>query len=72
MTMARTERLGLSREEAKEEADRQTASLAGLALVLFLVVAGLYVVHQLAIKAAVEDCLLAQRANCDAVLSASR
>ena len=72
MTMARTGRLGPSRDEAKQEADRQTASLAALALVLFLVVTGLYVVHQLTIKAAVEDCLLAQRANCDSELSATR
>ncbi len=37
-------------------ADRQTGSLAGLAVALFLVLASLYVLHRLAAKAAIEDC----------------
>jgi hypothetical protein len=70
--MARIRRLGLNRDEEQEEADRQTAGLAGLAVVLFLVVAGLYVVQQLATKAAVEDCLMAMHSNCDLLVSRSR
>ncbi len=66
--MARTHRLVFSRDEAQAAADRQTASLAGLAVALCLVVASLVVLHQLAAKAAVEDCLLANNANCDAIV----
>ena len=45
-----------------------TSSLAGLALVLLVVVAGLFLIQQLQDKAALEDCLMAQRLNCDAAL----
>lgn len=56
--------------EDEDGADRQTASLAALALLLLLVVLGLFLVRTLASKAAVEDCLMAGRQNCDAVLRA--
>lgn len=62
----------MNRDEAQEEADRQSLSLAGLAVTLALVVMGLYVIHQLATAAAVEDCLLAHRTNCDTILSHDR
>ncbi len=67
--MARIQRLPLSADEEQEIADRKTASLAGLTLTLFVVVAGLYVLHQLAAKTAVEDCLLAGRSNCDLIVA---
>lgn len=67
--MAQTHRLVFSGDDAQEVTDRQTASLAGLAVVLFLVVIGLYLVHQLGIKATIEDCLLADHANCDVLLA---
>jgi hypothetical protein len=70
--MDRIRGLGFDRDEEQEEADRQSGSLAGLAVTLFLVVSSLYVIHQLATKAAVEDCLLAGRANCDIILSRAR
>ncbi len=54
-----------TREAEQEEANRVTASLAGLAMALFLVVAGLYLVQQLRDKALIEDCLLSGRINCD-------
>ncbi len=56
-------------DEDRAGANRQTASLAALALVLFLVVLGLFLVRTLAAECAVEDCLLAGRRNCDAVLA---
>ena len=59
----------LSPEAEKAEADRLTTSLAGLALALFLVVVGLFLVHQLRDKAQVEDCLLSGRTNCDQLVS---
>jgi hypothetical protein len=61
----------LSEDEAQEEADRQTASLAGVAITLLLLVFGLYLVHELHAKAEVEDCLLAGRTNCDILLPAA-
>lgn len=59
----------VSDEEAEEEANRQTASLAGVAITLLLLVLGVYLVHQLQAKAAIEDCLLSGRTNCDVLLS---
>ncbi len=59
----------LNEDEAQEEANRQTASLAGVAITLLLLVLGVFLVHQLHAKAEVEDCLLAGRSNCDTLLS---
>jgi hypothetical protein len=50
--------------ESDEEADRQTASLAAVAVTLLLIVLGLFLVHELRAKALLEDCLLAGRTNC--------
>ena len=69
--MPRIARL-LFTEDDEEGADRQTASLAGLAFALFLVVIGLFLVRTLHAKCVVEDCLLAGRSNCDAVLASTR
>ncbi len=63
--MARTRNPGFAGVEEREEADRQTASLAGLAVALFLVVVSLFLVLALERKTAVEDCLLASGSNCD-------
>ncbi len=52
-------------EQDDEAADRQTASLAGVAITLLLLVVGLSLVHQLQAKAAIEDCLMAGRMQCD-------
>jgi hypothetical protein len=57
-------------EREQEEANRQTASLAGMALALAFVVIGVFLIHELHAKATVEDCLLAARLNCDAVAAA--
>lgn len=54
--------------EDQVAADRQTASLAGVAVTLLLLVVGLFLVHELHNKAMIEDCLLSGRSNCDAVL----
>lgn len=51
-------------EEEWRDADRQTASLAGLAVALLVVVIGLFLVHRLHREGMVEDCLLTGRANC--------
>jgi hypothetical protein len=52
-------------EEDEEADNRQTASLAGVAITLLLLVAGLFLVHELHAKAVVEDCLMAGRMQCD-------
>jgi hypothetical protein len=52
-------------EEDEEAANRQTVSLAGVAITVLLVVLGLFLVRQLQTKAAIEDCLLAGRMQCD-------
>jgi hypothetical protein len=46
------------RQRVEEDADRQTASLAALALILFLITLGLFLVRELHAKSALEDCLL--------------
>ena len=58
-------------ETDDEAADRQTASLAGVAVTLLLLVVGLFLVRELHAKASIEDCLLAGRSNCDRVAAAS-
>jgi len=55
--------------EDQEDADRQTASLAGVAVTLALLAIGLFLVRELQFKSAVEDCLLSGRSNCDVVLT---
>jgi len=48
-----------------EAANRQTASLAGVAITLLLLTVGLFLVHELHAKAVIEDCLMAGRIQCD-------
>jgi hypothetical protein len=60
------------RDDDQDGADRQTASLAGLAVALLLVVIGLFLVRELQAKAAIEDCLLAGRSTCDVAQLAGR
>jgi hypothetical protein len=57
-----------ARDESPPEndANRQTASLSGLAVALLLIVAGLLVVRALRVEARLEDCLLAGRLVCAA------
>ena len=55
----------ISEADDHEEADRQTASLAGVAVILVLLVAGLFLVQALRTESTAEDCLLSGRTNCD-------
>ena len=52
------------RRRGRQSGDRQTASLAGLAVALLLVVIGLFLVRELHATAVAEDCLLTGRSNC--------
>lgn len=58
--------------EARDEADRQTRSLAAIAVILALLTVGLFLVHTLRHAARVEDCLMANRRDCDAVARSVR
>jgi hypothetical protein len=53
---------------SQQEADRQTKALAALALIIALAVIALVVVQHLRRQGQIEDCLLAGRANCDALI----
>ena len=46
------------------EANRQTASLAGLMIALVLVVVGLFLIRELHATAVLEDCLLSGSVTC--------
>jgi hypothetical protein len=57
----------LTARERQEEADRFTASLAGLAVALLLGLIGLWVADGLAQEAELEGCLLQGRMNCERI-----
>jgi len=48
-----------------EAANRRTASLAGFAVTLLVLVICFWVTRQLQTKSVIEDCLMAGRLNCD-------
>jgi hypothetical protein len=56
-------------QEQEAEANRQTASLAAVAVILALLAVGLFLIHTLQITSAVEDCLMAGRRNCDKLVT---
>ncbi len=59
-------------DDERQDDERQTASLAGLAVALALLVVSLFLVYQLREKSRVEDCLLAGRQDCLAVVPLDR
>ncbi len=70
--MTRNTRFGPARHDAaleQAEAHRQTASLAALAVLLALVVASLFLIRKLSAEAALEDCLMAGRHDCEMILA---
>jgi hypothetical protein len=69
------ERIPLSRrrdwpddDTSQQAADRQTASLVGIVVILVLLIGGLFLVEQLRTASRIEDCLLAGRRNCDSLV----
>lgn len=67
--MAPQYRLIFRRTEAeRDDSDRQTSGLAGLALLLALVVVGLILVRRLHHISIIEDCLMTGRSNCDVLV----
>jgi hypothetical protein len=51
-----------------EDAERRTRGLAGIAVVLLLAVIASYLIQSLRKEGEIEDCLMAQRINCDSLL----
>ena len=49
----------------QSQSERQSASLAGLAVTLFLVVVGLYLTDALRLQARVQDCVLSGGIACE-------
>jgi hypothetical protein len=70
--MARVARFMQAGEDDQDGADRQTASLAGMAFALLLVILGLFLIHRLHAKTMIEDCLMSGRTNCDKIVAESR
>ena len=64
-----THRPLLDDEEDEKTENRRTSSLLGIVIVLLLLVLGLFLVQQLRSSAAIEDCLMAGRRNCDALVA---
>jgi uncharacterized membrane protein len=56
-------------DQEQEAANRQTASLGGVAITLLLLVLGLFLVRELHAKGVVEDCLMSGRSNCDSLVT---
>lgn len=61
----------VSAEDEKTGADRQTASLAALAVILALIIVSLMLVRTLWSEALLEDCLLSGRISCTTVVTSS-
>jgi hypothetical protein len=53
---------------SQQAAERQTASLAGIVVILMLLIGGLFLVRQLRTASKIEDCLLAGGRNCDSMV----
>ena len=58
------------RLEDDDDTHRQTSSLAGLAAMLAIAIAAFFLFQHLKREGNIEDCLLAHRANCDALIDA--
>ena len=56
----------------REDADRRTASLAAIVVVLLLLIGGLILTKTLHRKSQLEDCLMAGRRDCDALVNGPR
>jgi hypothetical protein len=55
-----------------EEADRRTAGLAAIVVVLVLLIGGLWLTRVLHNKSQMEDCLMAGRRDCDRLIDGAR
>jgi hypothetical protein len=51
-------------DDPQDGEQRRTATLAGIALVLLLLVIGVFLAHKLAEMSRVQDCVMSGRTNC--------
>ena len=56
-------------KQDRDDATRQTETLAGVAIVLLVLIAGLFLVHVLQKKSKIEDCLMAGRLDCNKLVT---
>ncbi len=56
----------------REDANRRTAGLAAIVVVLLLLIGGLMLAQTLHRKSVLEDCLMAGRRDCDALVNGAR
>jgi len=62
----------LPEETARDRAaQRQTAGLVGIVVILLLLIIGLFLIRQFRASAAIEDCLMAGRRTCDVLVTAA-
>ncbi len=54
-------------QRRNDDDNRVTSSLAGLAVILFLAVAGLFLVQRMRANSNLQDCLLSGRTNCEPI-----
>ena len=57
-------RLPQERDDDLSGEDRRTASLAGVALILVLALAGLFLIRELTEVSQIQDCVMQGRTNC--------
>ena len=55
----------------RDDANRQTTALAGMAAALAIVVLAFFLIRHLHATSAIEDCLMAARQNCDILVAAN-
>ena len=71
--MAKTYRFRFSGDELsdedREEQDRQTRSLAGMAVTLLVIVISVFLMRELHAKSAFEDCLATGSRNCAPIIA---
>ncbi len=71
--MAKSYRFSFSGEklsdEDREEQDRQTRSLAGMAVTLMVLVISVFLMRELQAQSAIEDCLASGSRTCDPIIA---
>jgi hypothetical protein len=54
-------------DDPKEKGDSRRAAIAGLVIAVVLLVAGLWLAHELTAASKMQDCLMSGRTNCNVI-----
>jgi hypothetical protein len=54
-------------DDPKEKGDSRRPAIAGLAIAVVLLVAGLWLAHELTAASKMQDCLMSGRTNCNVI-----